>query len=256
MGGGYLLIIFVLLVITNGITYGASQLTSESVSYTKDGQVITVKKALDELITKSSKVDELEEHVKVYKYADLSDVAKVGDYVAYDAGEWKESAETPTTQGRFGGYKINTSKNSSVSCDESSTTIVHAGQPECYFHGLINDNCKEESVEALNARAQSTYIDGKYAASAHAMTKDEVETNTTASDNLRKTGVNYYWLATPVDSSRNGLWVVRIDGGVFDGGYNQSHGFRPVIVLKSGILTTGQKPDKVGNDKAWTLVLQ
>ncbi len=273
MGGGYLLIILVLLVITNGITYGASQLTSDGVSYTRGSNTMSVKQALDDLMSKSSKVDdlekkanELEEKSKVYKYAKLADVVKQGDYVAYNAGTWDSSVKLPTTQGNFGGYTASTSKNASVVCESgwgstnlkgwrvlkvvsNQVYLVHAGQPECYYHGINSS----DSLTKLDLRAQNTYVDGKYAESAHAMTYQEAfditgSENTTTKD-LRKTDARY-WLAAAVNSTD--LRTVDPSGNISkSGGY--AHGFRPVVVLKSTVFTTGQGQDQF-SQPAWILV--
>ncbi len=252
--------------VTNGITYGASQLTSDGVSYTKNGETITVKKALDELINTSlTEIDSLKEHAKVYKYAELYDAVKVGDYVDYDAGEWTESSGMPTKQGEFGGYKSGQSKNESVACYEGTAPtykgwrvlkkeagkvyLVHAGQPECYFHALGQSNA---SMQLLQEHT-GVYVDSKYATSDHIMTKDEAEKITgdtsDTSDDLRKTGANY-WLATAYNT--NGLWSVYAYGSI-NGRNSYAFGLRPVVELKKGILTTGKGTDKVGNVNAWII---
>ncbi len=246
--------------VTNGITYGASQLTSDGVSYQKkDGELTTVKKALDELITKSSKVDELEEHAKLYKYAYLYDAVKVGDYVAYDAGTWNNSKDIPATHGEFGGYTQNKNRGESVICDNNSTELkgwrvlkkesgkvylVHAGQPECYYH--INNTT--ESISKLNARADE--YKNEYAESARSIVQADIE-NLDADNNLRKIGT-YYWLANVYADTE--LYYIHSDGKL-NHYFSAVTGFRPVVELKSNILTTGQGPDKVGNPNAWTLVL-
>ncbi len=253
--------------VTNGITYGASQLTSDGVSYTKNGETITVKKALDELITKSSKVDELEERVSDYKKLTiyLADQVQVGDYVIYDVGKWTSSSGLPTTQGTFGGYTSGTSKGKSIETCVSGgnyktnlngwrvltvnktthdVTIVHAGQPECYYHGYD----PSDSINKLNEKAKE-YMN-EYAESAHAITKNEVDV--IAQDNtLRKTGATYC-LAT-ANGSTNLYGVGSTEGEIFaDNGH--PYGFRPVIVLKANIKTTGKGTDEFGQS-AWTLVL-
>ncbi len=254
--------------VTNGITYGASQLTSDGVSYTKNGETITVKKALDELITKSSKVDELEEHTKLYKYAYLADVAKEGDYVAYDTGTWSTSKEKPTENGNFGGYTKDQSKGESVSaCSniashgsttlkgwrvlkvEPSTktvTIVHAGQPECYYH----DGLSSTSINNLDTRSSSEYLNQTYATSAHAMKREDAEI-IDQNSTLRKTGATY-WLANEVSSY--GLLMGYSTGQISGDNRMVALGYRPVVVLKSKILTTGKGQDQVGNNDAWQLV--
>ncbi len=249
--------------VTNGITYGASQLTSDGVSYTKDGKVITVKSALDDLITKSSKVDELKKQVSDYKKLTiyLADNVQVGDYVEYDAGEWSNSADKTVNEEQFGGYTQGQSKNKSVKCDSGSTslqgwrvfkidtssktvTIVHAGQPECYHNG----NSATTSITKLNDRASSQYINGKYATSARSLKLEDVED--LKKSNLLLTGA-YYWLAT---SGSQDLYLASVyaDGETHTNG-TATFGFRPVVVLKPNILTTGKVKDMFGND-AWQLV--
>ena len=44
----------------------------------------------------------------------LAEKAHVGEYVAYDAGQWNADAARPTKSGQFGGYSKNQSKNASV----------------------------------------------------------------------------------------------------------------------------------------------
>ncbi len=249
--------------VTNGITYGVTSIQSESVSYTKDGKLTTVKNALDELITKSSKVDDLEKKVTDYekKVHYLADKVQIGEYVAYDAGTWGDATGRPTEQEQFGGNAAHTNKGASVewcwmsnykttlqgwrvlSKDEKTktVTIVHAGQPECYKHQTDQNN----SIDKLNNRANE--YKNSYAESAHAMTEEEAR-GIEQSNNLRTTG-DCYWLANAYSS--NNLVFVNMDGDI--GHYNgRSYGFRPVIVLKSSVLTTGEGRDSFGN-KAWIL---
>ncbi len=254
--------------VTNGITYGASQLASESVSYTKDGKLTTVKSALDDLINTSlTKIDKLEKQVADYKSLTiyLADNAKVGDYVAYDAGTWGESTSKPKEQGQFGGNAAHTNKGYSVSClhtttlngwrvlknDGKTVTLVHAGIPECYFHTWGHSL---ESIEALNNRTQQ-YMN-KYADSAHAMTKEEVESINYAGNTLLTTGYDVYFLASAYDN--NALYrAAGLDAGIEGNiGYDYDGyacGFRPVIELKPNIKTTGRGTDQVGNTNAWIL---
>ena len=196
--------------------------------------------------------------IKVNDY--LANVANVGDYVAYDAGEWSEAAAQPTEQGKFGGNEANKNKGNSVTCDgltptlkgwrvlsidtaNKKVTLVHAGQPECYyqFYGHA-----EESKKLLDERATNEYTND-YAASAHAMTQAEAEID----KDLRTTGTQY-WLATPYND--DALYYVNHDGNI-DYHYSDSYGFRPVIELKSNVLTSGQGKDMF-DQKAWILVAQ
>ncbi len=266
--------------VTNGITYGVTSIQSESVSYQKKGgELTTVKSALDELINTSlTKIDTLEEKVSDYKKLTiyLADNAKVGDYVAYDAGDWETSTKKPTEQGEFGGNDANTNKGYSVSnCgdishstslngwrvlknDGTTVTLVHAGQPECYYHSSTITGSKNASAKLLDERSQSIYVNPIYADSAHALNYEEalaITGNGSPDEKatLRAIGSAYY-LATPnSNSERNTLLCVNFIGSMNCDAANVG-GFRPVVVLKPGILTTGQEPDKVGNEKAWTLV--
>ncbi len=244
-------------------------MTSDGVSYTRNGETKSVKQALDELITKSSKVDELEKKVTYYENMGvdyLTTKAKVGDYVAYDAGIWGSNAVKPTEQGQFGGYSQGQSKNASSACyydapnlkgwrvlkkEDGKVYLVHASYPECYYHGTS----PSDSVKKLNERAQSTYVDGKYAESAHALNYEEALaitgiTSSTDKD-LRATGDNYWIASATNDGTR--LWNADKFGGMYYiNNDNMSMGFRPVIVLKSDVLTTGEEKDMFGN-KAWIL---
>ena len=262
-------------VLATSITYGVSQLSSESVSYTKDNKTITVKQALDELINTSlTRIDDLEAKAKIYKYAYLYDAVNVGDYVDYDAGNWTADVPIPSVVGEFGGYKANTSKNASVVCWEPRGTtdlkgwrvlkkvnnqvyLVHAGQPECHYH---KNGYNDTSIEALNKRANE--YKNEYAVSAHAMNYqeaydiDKTELDVATNNDLRKTGA-FYYLATPyqTEDDKNWLYGVRQDGAITYIGYatGLATGFRPVVVLKAGILTTGKGTDEFGQP-AWKLV--
>ncbi len=347
--------------VTNGITYGVSQYTSESVSYTRNGETKSVKEVLDDLIVKVDQKSgnfniELAERTIGVSYTENTDIYEttidnlltsminamgstakttelstlksatltwtsentgivsisgktvtgvkvgttkligsatngkqvivpvnvikgvyladseiaVGDYVAYDAGKWGAATDKPSIKGEFGGNDANVNKGNSVAyCgsksansttlkgwrvlnvnkDTKTVTIVHAGQPECYYHGISTS----DSMNRLDARAQSTYVNSAYAQSAHAMTKTEIENITDASDTLRKTGAEY-WLAAQYSSTENYLVYVYKDGGIYGSSGGYSYGFRPVVVLKSTVLTTGKGPDQVGNKEAWQLV--
>ncbi len=207
--------------------------------------------------------------IKVNDY--LASVVKEGDYVAYDAGAWAETKGRPTQQGDFGGYENGTSKNknASVGCytynehmvpslqgwrvlskDEKAktVTIVHAGEPECYYHAFGNSS---ESLKALDERAQSTYVN-KYAQSARSMKKEDTDAITPENNTLRATG-GVYWLATEGPTSGD-LYRIISSGSYSTGSFSSSMGFRPVVELKANIITTGQEPDTVGNKNAWTLV--
>ncbi len=260
----------------NGVSRGLDEYTSAGVSYTgKDGKTTTVKAALDDVINKSLvQIDDLKKQVsdleKKVPY-DLSEKAQVGDYVAYNAGTWSSSADIPAQVG-FGGYKSGQSKNSSVewcSSENLKTTLkgwrvlkkqsgkvylVHAGQPECYYHGPK----ASDSIANLDARAKDQYLNSTYAEHAYAMTKAEFDAITPASNSLRTTG-SEYWFATTYTGTDLGngdsclLYATSKGGSSYCYSYHPL-GFRPVIVLKSGIQTTGKVHDEFGQD-AWNLIL-
>ena len=216
-------------------------------------------------ITKKGKLENMEDDDNGYASL-LSEKVEIGDYVAYDADEWTSSAEKPTGQGQFGGYTNGQNKANTVDwCNSSesqyTTTLkgwrvlkiennkvylVHAGQPECYYHS--DGGYSAISVANLNNRALSEYLNSKYAESAHNMTKDEVDI-VDISSTLRTIN-SPYWLATSYDASN--CWIGGRLGGT--GNYsNKSFGIRPVIVLKSNIKTSGKGTDIVGNN-AWKLI--
>ncbi len=261
--------IFIGVIIMGSVSYAVGSLSSESVSYKKkDGELTTVKQALDELISKSSKVDELEKQVADYEKIvfSLYDKVVVGDYVAYDAGKWDKTAILPTEQGKFGGYTSGNSKNASVACGNYTTKLngwrvlkkennqvylVHAGQSECYYHAYGNAS---DSVTILQGH-KNVYVNEKYAVSDHfldyleakAITGDEAPTNNT----LRNIGTRYWLVWEYYDY---GLDFPTIDGDLHTTyGYDLAAGIRPVVVLKSGILTTGKVHDEFGQE-AWQLV--
>ncbi len=265
---GVILGLLIGIVFMGGVSYAVDNLSSESVSYKKkDGNLTTVKQALDELITKSSKVDELEEKVNDFKKLNtyLADYVSIGDYIDYDAGTWTDNAEKPTKQGNFGGHIQGQSKNTSVACFETTgpklqgwrvlsvdkdnkiVTIIHAGQPECYYHGDDPNN----SVIKLNEHVQNTYLNPLYASSARAMNKNDAE-SINKDNTLRNTETNY-WLATVYDNTNNYLYNINVGGGVGRSSNDiRASGYRPIITLKTKLLVTGKGTDEFGNT-AWKI---
>lgn len=181
----------------------------------------------------------------------LAEKVAVGDYVAYDAGTWSSNANIPTTNGNFGGYKLDASKNLSVSACRSgdnvtasgwrvlsksgnTVTIVHAGMPECYYHSATSATT---AISTLNNRAKE-YMNS-YAESARMMTYDDANANSS----LQIVGGGYY-VATQKDSTT--LYYISPTGRI-SGSSARANGVRPVIVLKSTVRTTGQ------SNGAWVL---
>ncbi len=272
------------IILTNVVTYGASELTSDGVSYTKDGKLTTVKQALDDLITKSSKVDDLEKQIADYKKLTiyLADNVKVGDYVAYDAGSWDKATANPSSYGNFGGNAANTNKGKDVLCypgqneatllngwrvleinqNTKTVTLVHAGTPECYYHSGSSSSEQSTSINNLNGRG-SQYVNQTYATKGRSITKEDVDKIDITSD-LRSHGVRY-WLASAYNAPSANLWYVYIDGRTLSSCVPWSEetgcattsgsywfGFRPVVELKANIKTTGKGTDMFGNP-AWIL---
>ena len=261
--------IFIGVILMGGVSYAVGSFTSESVSYTRNGQTMNVKQALDDLIGKAVKVDDLEEKAKVYKYAYLADVVKEGDFVNYNAGTWDKTLGKPTEQGQFGGYKANTSKNTSVACykdalskyqgrrvletntSTKTVTIIHAGQPECYYHSIKEDSYPSESIRLLNERANQ--YKNSYAISARSITKEDVE-KLAGTNDLRQTNT-LYWLANESNeyASDNRLLYLNPTGNTVILPHGElAFGIRPIIVLKSSVLTTGKGIDEFGQE-AWIL---
>lgn len=125
---------------------------------------------------------------KENKYENL----KVGDYIAYDAGNWSKEEleevvidERCNTQGEFSLYKIeeNYSKNNSIengcykdnnystnsgwrviNIENGVISIIHAGVPACYYHELVMDDTNQkESIKLLNEYANNHFVNKEYA---------------------------------------------------------------------------------------------
>ncbi len=185
----------------------------------------------------------------------LAQQAKVGDMVDYDAGLWQETVVVPKTNGAFGGYMANASKNASVKCRREDTangsgwkvlsingdtvTIIHAGIAECYYHGAVDSST---AVSNLNNRAKTTYMN-EYAADARMFTYDDYNNS---SDSVKNIGSHYY-MATAKDKTT--LYYVSYSGRLSGGSVN-ANGLRPVIVLKNNVTTSGKN-----TNGAWMISL-
>ncbi len=252
------------------LTWASENTTIASV--TNNTTVKGVKVGTTRVIGTTSNGKQVIVPVNVKSASYLAVQANVGDYVVYNAGKWDSSANNPTEYYAFGEYKQGQSKNASVEwCSDENNkttlkgwrvlskdtnsktvTIIHAGQPECYRHNTYTySNAGDESVARLNLRAKNQYLNATYAQSARSMTKADLDTITPESNTLRKTG-EMYWLA---NANSGYLWYVTTYGTFVDGySGTYSYGFRPVIVLKQGMLTTGKVKDEFNQD-AWSLVL-
>ncbi len=188
----------------------------------------------------------------------LSTRAKVGDYVAYDAGNWTSTVGIPNSEGQFGGYTNGTSKSKSVRClptqegtpsdgwvvlsvSGGKVTLVHAGTPECYYHSKNT----QTSISKINGRA-STYLNKTYAESARILNCGDNGVNCSSSSlsGIHITNTHYY-LPTAKDGSSVTLLSVSYSGRVA-GTSARAFGIRPVVVLKANVIATsgtGTKAD-------------
>ncbi len=238
---------------------------SSGVASVSNGKVTGLKVGTATITAKTANNHSVTASIKVEAKGELLyDKVSVGDYVAYDAGVWNETVEK-TTYNSFGGYTKGKSKNETVICDNDSismykgwrvlkkdaatkkVTIIHAATPECYYHDWTDD-----SVTNLNTRANEQYKNS-YADSAHAMTYDEIKELEALDPHGELLYCQAgYWLATRNTGSLGYLYKANGAGSV-SSYYSDLDGFRPVIVLKSDVMTTGRGKDQVGNENAWIL---
>lgn len=197
----------------------------------------------------------------------LSSVVKPGQYINYDAGVWTTTSTTEVKQDGFSwGYRSGQSKNNSglkcfeldyakdsnnkvieapsgwivLSVTDGKVVLVHAGVPECMYHdGTTQANA---FLPKLKSRANE-YLNSNYAESASILSSTSPGINGCEDGNtVDKTNYKFhligrhYFLAT----AKSGVSVcgVRPSGKVTGYSY-RSYGVRPVVVLKSTILTTG-----------------
>ena len=229
-----------------------------------------------------------------------------GKYVNYTPTDstWASSklssygvSETETTtQGKFNIYDYATSasakgkaKSQSITCYNSSyknkyngwrvldvsssgvITLIHAGTPECYYHGYGYSSASVKRLETAStssspgdSKAWTKYGNATYAQSVHYMTNEDFNlityqinknNNYTITDNgegnstcYYKTestacGYNhdmidigsYYWLASAYNTYSLYLWGGASSSRFVNDWYSVSYGVRPVVVLKSGV---------------------
>lgn len=191
----------------------------------------------------------------------LSSVAKPGQYVNYDAGVWTTTSPTERKQDGFTwGYTSGQSKNNSgskcfeqdyangiqpqngwivLSVTNGKVVLVHAGVPECMYHDKVT--ASNTFLTKLNARANE-YLNRNYAESASILSCNSPGMNGCQGTSVDKTNYKFhatgrhYYLASPKDGIS--IWGVRASGSLTGFTY-RSNGVRPVVVLKSTILTTG-----------------
>lgn len=205
-------------------------------------------------------------------YYDLSEKVSIGDYVDYDADFWEEEKNVPTRDDAFafGGYKVSTSRNNSVSCnyksidnkgwrvfsiEDESVTLIHAGVPMCYYHGY-GAGTNDTSVGFLSGVDQNIilqhFLDNKFSETARILSKEDIDkfvgsdsSYARIDNDLIKVGIPY-WLSTK-NGSYN-LWYVT-EGGTIATDHVGAYGVRVLVTLKKNVQTTG-----INESGEWTLV--
>ncbi len=192
-------------------------------------------------------------------YSLLASKVKVGDFVNYDAGNWSSTADKPNSQGQFGGYTSETSKNASItpysnyantysggwrvlSVSDNIVTIVHAGTPVSYYHNYTNGGHANETVNKLNTFCNNNFVNNKYASSSRSIRKSD-------SSSVLQTG-SYYWFADVQNNNNVWNWDPVSATGQYAGSpksaFQGSFGVRPVVVLKAEVKTTGTASNGYG----------
>lgn len=208
----------------------------------------------------------------------LASVAKVGDFVDYDAGNWTSSAAKPTTHGSFGGYTSGTSRGSAPNCSDYGTNrysggwmvmsndgttvkLISAGTPLCYYHQwLWEDYSAQNSAQTIRNYNWSQF-NNSYASSSTILTKEIIDgvvgrdTNATYVTGVWVIGASYL-LADPYRYEVKDIRTIHDLYGVggpltstsVNNTYDTSYGLRPVITLKTNTYTTGKN-----SSGSWTL---
>lgn len=99
--------------------------------------------------------------------------AKIGDYVNYNAGVWETDLAMPTEIGVVGGVTAGTSRNTSVTCSDTTSilsgwrilskrdgkiTLISAGNPLCYYHGGMDNAYTSEQYLKGNLNWATKYV--------------------------------------------------------------------------------------------------
>lgn len=217
----------------------------------------------------------------------LAKTAKVGDYVAYDAGSFSSTLAFPTATSaynfKFGGYSTGNSRNTrTVKCDsqqETTTagwrilsisgdvvTLIHGGAPECYYHpsitGQSNLGYNSEKILSgstngtINAlytstpRSWSGYINSNYATSATVFTKAMYDNYLKLSGTSKTDSLIKIGVVYYLGtaSSASALYGVSATTGDITGYSYRVYAVRPVVTLRANIQTNGKNASG-----AWTL---
>lgn len=181
----------------------------------------------------------------------LVNKVSVGDYVAYDAGNWTETRSEKAEDGYYWGMKSGTSKQTGVRCNsaDSSTRsgwivlgktngqvlLIHAGTPECIYHGRVSTS---KVINTMTSEAQK-YVNTKYANGWTALSCNTpgFDCNKSSySGNVFVSGTAY-WVAQ--NGANNTLNAIN-PSGKKESYALRSVGLRPVIQLKADVMTTGK----------------
>lgn len=199
----------------------------------------------------------------------LSSVAKVGDFVNYDAGNWDSTAVKPTTHKTFGGYTALTNRGSTSNCADYGTNIyasgwrvmqvtgqtvklISAGTPLCYYHAWVwEDYNALSSANTIRGYNWNQFVNS-YAQKGETVTKgiiDEIvgkDTKLTYLSGVWVSGSTYF-LADPFeydDTDIIGIHdlynVDRTPYVILGNTYNTTSGLRAIVTLNNNIFTTGK----------------
>jgi len=201
----------------------------------------------------------------------------VGDFVNYDAvlTKWSSTVASPTTTGTFGGYTQDTYKGTSInsynnsyktttngwrvlSVDEATgvVRITTAGAPAQGYYGNSSSD-RTAMISAMDTFANSNFVASGYATGAENMKK--TDTDSLGSSNDLQNNGSYYWLGTANTANDSGgyysLYRVHGSSGHVNSNHNNAFGVRPIVSLRSGILTNEAKSTDVHGNTGWDLVL-
>ena len=234
-----------------GDLQGSGELKEQTLVTTEGSYKIKVSEIYNE------KMEEKEEIIENASL--LVTQIEVGDFVNYEAGEWEETVEATKNNGAFGGYTKGNSKNKSIaagdytggwqvlSVEDDTIELVHAGCPARYFRNVSYS--QTESIRHLNEFCKNYFLNSKFARDARCVEyhKDySALSNSAMLNNLR-----YFWFAT--QGSPN-LWAwCEVRATDTAGSDYSPWSVRPVVVLKSGIKTTG-KADNGYGQSGWVLI--
>lgn len=185
---------------------------------------------------------------------------QVGDYVAYDAGTWNETRTAQNIDGYYWGMTSGSSKNNGVICDKDIDTgtrngwmvfnvinnevyLIHAGTPECIYHGRTSSSAVISTMKSEAGK----YVNTKYAHGSTVLSCNLSGfscTWNTFKDSIYLTGT-HYWIAEPGENYT--IYSISPKGSKQP--YNKkSLGLRPIVILNTGVKTTGKN-----SSGAWVL---